>query len=77
MILDDAGEPVWFRPLPHGVWATNLTSSSYRRQPVLTWWEGKVIAPGSGVGLPGGGPVDGTTALGVAQPGPHPGVGIE
>ncbi len=50
MIVNGSGELVWFRPLPPGVWATNVTTSAHRGQPVLVWWEGKVIAPGFGRG---------------------------
>jgi hypothetical protein len=50
MILDPNGELVWFEPLPHGVWATNVTATSYRGEPALAWWHGKVIAPGFGQG---------------------------
>ena len=45
LIVDNAGEPVWFRP------STTLASFNFRPQkfhgkPVLTWWEGKVNADG-------------------------------
>lgn len=49
MILDDAGELVWFRPLD-GPTATDFKVSLYRGEPVLTWWEGK----SSNHGLPEG-----------------------
>jgi Arylsulfotransferase (ASST) len=39
-IVDDAGEPVWFRHTPH-VAATNLRAGVYHGKPVLSWWEGK------------------------------------
>lgn len=46
MIVDDAGQLVWFRQsLPVGAAATNLKVQQYRGQPVLTWWEGDVILP--------------------------------
>jgi len=40
LIVDDTGEPVWFRQTPH-VAATNLRAGIYQGRPVLSWWEGK------------------------------------
>ncbi len=40
MITDNSGEPVWFRHTP---WPTNFQVHSYRGEPVLVWWEGKVL----------------------------------
>jgi hypothetical protein len=37
MILDPAGQLVWFHPV-HGV-TTNLELQHYQGQPVLTWWQ--------------------------------------
>ena len=45
LIVDDSGEPVWFRPLSPGLWATNFTVASSGGQPVLAWWEGVVQVP--------------------------------
>lgn len=50
LIVDDSGEPVWFRPLPKSKWATNFAASRWRGHPVLVWWEGEVEMP-SGYGL--------------------------
>ncbi len=48
MIVDDAGEPVWFKPtIPETV--MNLRAAVYKGEPVLTWWEGKT-KHGLGVG---------------------------
>jgi Arylsulfotransferase (ASST) len=49
-ILDDRGEPVWFKPVPGQ--ATDFRVQTYEGRPVLTWWEGPPEAPvpGSGVG---------------------------
>ena len=48
MIVDNAGEPVWFHPTsPKTV--MNLRVALYRGEPVLTWWEG-VSVHGLGVG---------------------------
>ena len=49
MIVDNLGDLVWFQPLKSGA-ATNLQIQQYRGQPVLAWWEGKVVAPGYGKG---------------------------
>jgi hypothetical protein len=39
-ILDDHGRVVWFDPLDtHGV--TDFRVQTYRREPVLTWWQGQ------------------------------------
>jgi hypothetical protein len=40
LIVDETGEPVWFRHTPH-VAATNLRAGLYKGEPVLSWWEGK------------------------------------
>jgi hypothetical protein len=42
MILDGAGELVWFHPVA-GKAVTDFKVQSYRGRPVLTWWEGKVV----------------------------------
>jgi hypothetical protein len=46
MILDDRGQLVWFEKY---VTARNFKVQRYRGRPVLTWWEGSVVA-GHGVG---------------------------
>jgi Arylsulfotransferase (ASST) len=48
MIVDDAGELVWFRPTSPST-VMNLRVALYRGEPVLTWWEG-VSEHGLGVG---------------------------
>ena len=50
LLLDGDGEPVWFKPLPSGLWATNVRVSRYRDRPVLTLWEGKVVSSTFGRG---------------------------
>lgn len=42
MILDDAGELVWFRPVTHKV-VTDFKAGLLGGEPVLTWWEGKIV----------------------------------
>jgi len=43
MIVDDAGELVWFRPVAVGKAVTDFKVARYRGRPVLTWWEGTVV----------------------------------
>ena len=50
LIIDRRGEPVWFKPLPSGVEATNFTPTTYRGEPVLMWWEGEIQGSGYGRG---------------------------
>jgi hypothetical protein len=51
LIVDAVGEPVWFSPVASGKWVSNFRAQRYNGQPVLTWWEGKVLAPGYGQGV--------------------------
>jgi Arylsulfotransferase (ASST) len=39
LIVDDTGEPVWFRPTPP-VTTMNFRTAIYDGRPVLTWWQG-------------------------------------
>ncbi|GAA4416161.1 hypothetical protein GCM10023169_03190 [Georgenia halophila] len=39
MLVDDAGQPVWFHPLD-GVDARDVQVQTLHGEPVLTWWEG-------------------------------------
>jgi hypothetical protein len=56
LIIDDRGEPVWFRALAlkgsptTTPWTSNFRVSTYRGSPVLVWWEGLVVPPGFGQG---------------------------
>jgi arylsulfotransferase ASST len=50
MIAEQDGSLVWFKPLPAGQTATNLQVQQYRSQPVLTWWQGRVLQVGFGQG---------------------------
>ncbi len=50
MIVDDAGELVWFRSLPEGTVAADFRVQRYEGEPVLTWWEGQVFEAGYGYG---------------------------
>jgi Arylsulfotransferase (ASST) len=50
MIFDEAGNLVWFHPLPAGIYATNLQVQQYYGKPVLTWWQGSITSQGTGAG---------------------------
>jgi hypothetical protein len=50
LIFDDAGQVVWFKPAPHGEVATDLQVQGYDSRPVLTWWQGNILALGFGQG---------------------------
>ena len=44
MIVNSQGGLVWYQPVPTGEVATDLQVESYRGQPVLTWWQGRIPA---------------------------------
>src|SRR5262249_45257884 len=49
---DDTGSPIWFSPLPQGTAATDFRVQQYLGAPVLTWWEGNLLAGyGQGEGV--------------------------
>jgi hypothetical protein len=50
LIVDRTGALVWFRPLTAGLQVTNFSCSRYRDEPVLVWWEGKLLQSGYGQG---------------------------
>jgi Arylsulfotransferase (ASST) len=50
MIFDEAGNVVWFDPLPAGVEASNLQVQQLGGKPVLTWWQGYIPPEGFGDG---------------------------
>lgn len=43
-ILAPNGQLVWFDPLPSAMTAFNLDVQSYQGAPVLTWWQGEIVA---------------------------------
>ena len=49
MIADDAGQPIWFQPLPGIQAATDFRAQTYKGKPVLTFWRG-TSRQGIGVG---------------------------
>ncbi len=50
MIIAPNGQLVWFLPTKGTLKAFNLNVQSYHAQPVLTWWQGQVVA-GHGQGV--------------------------
>ena len=50
MIMDGAGQLVWFKPMAGGRLATNLRVQRVGGRPVLTWWEGVINEEGWGQG---------------------------
>jgi hypothetical protein len=50
LIVDEWGEPVWFKPIPRKFWVSNIRRQYYRGEPVLTWWEGRMTRQGFGRG---------------------------
>jgi len=50
MITDQAGNLIWFHPLPSKLAATNFQLQQYDGKPVLTWWQGRILEVGFGQG---------------------------
>jgi hypothetical protein len=50
MIAEQNGQLVWFHPLPGGEDATNFQVQQYAGEPVLTWWQGRILEVGFGQG---------------------------
>jgi hypothetical protein len=49
MIVDAAGNLVYFKALAHGTTAADFHVQQYNGQPVLTWWQGRIVlAHGAG-----------------------------
>jgi EmrB/QacA subfamily drug resistance transporter len=47
LMLDQSLDPVWFRPVPEDVAASNLSLQRFEGQPVLAWWQGLVTNTGA------------------------------
>ena len=47
LILDNNLQPVWFKPVPEDVIASNLSAQTYHGKPVLAWWQGVVTNAGT------------------------------
>jgi len=50
MIADQRGSLVWFHPLPAGQAAANFGVQRFAGKPALTWWQGRTLRVGFGVG---------------------------
>jgi hypothetical protein len=50
MIFDNAGNLVWFDPLPAGQDAADFRTQIYHGKNDLTWWQGRTIQLGYGLG---------------------------
>jgi hypothetical protein len=50
MIFDSSGQLVWFKALRPGQDAANLQTQAFHGKSALTWWQGKTIALGYGLG---------------------------
>ncbi len=46
LILDSQLQPVWFKPVPEAVVASNLSLQTYEGKPALAWWQGRVSKTG-------------------------------
>jgi hypothetical protein len=44
LIVDVAGNPLWFQPLPIDTSATAFRMQQYEGKPVLTWWQGQIVS---------------------------------
>jgi EmrB/QacA subfamily drug resistance transporter len=47
LILDGRLAPVWFRPVPEDVVASNLSLQTYAGKPALGWWQGVITNTGA------------------------------
>jgi hypothetical protein len=47
LIIDSKLQPVWFRPVPEKLVASNLSLQTYEGKPALAWWQGVVTSTGS------------------------------
>ena len=50
MIFDSSGKLIWFRPLPGGEDAADLQTQVFHSKNDLTWWQGRTLALGYGLG---------------------------
>lgn len=46
MIINHAGQLIWFKPLPDHSRAADFRVQSYEGQPVLTWWQDPLVIDG-------------------------------
>ena len=50
MITDQAGNLIWFHPVPSGDAATNFKVVEYEGKPTLAFWQGRILEVGFGQG---------------------------
>jgi len=50
MIFNDAGNLIWFHPVKPGESATDLRTQLFHEKNDLTWWQGRTLALGYGLG---------------------------
>ena len=50
LIVDNEGSMVWYQALPSGTSVADFKVQQYKGQPVITWWQGKILA-GYGQGV--------------------------
>jgi predicted lipoprotein with Yx(FWY)xxD motif len=60
LILDNQGNPVWFKAVPKGQQTLDFSVQTYQGKPVLVYWEGPLILPPAS---PAGVPVAGQGAF--------------
>jgi EmrB/QacA subfamily drug resistance transporter len=46
LIIDNALQPVWFKPVPKKDVASNLSLQTYHGKPALSWWQGTITSTG-------------------------------
>jgi EmrB/QacA subfamily drug resistance transporter len=46
LMLDDRAQPVWFRPVPQRIVASNLARQTVDGKPALSWWQGVITNAG-------------------------------
>lgn len=47
LMLDSSLQPVWFKPVPEKIVASNLSLQTYEGKPVLAWWQGIISKTGA------------------------------
>lgn len=47
LILNNELQPVWFRPVPRNVVASDLSLQTYQGKPALSWWQGVITNTGA------------------------------
>jgi EmrB/QacA subfamily drug resistance transporter len=46
LMLDNHAQPVWFRPVPRRLVASNLARQTFHGKPALSWWQGVITNAG-------------------------------